>query len=243
MQKVCVVLPCYNEADRLDVNQLITFYNTNMNYYFLFVNDGSSDATLKLLKGLQDNRNDRISVLDLKNNVGKAAAVREGMLTANSWHDFSVIGFLDADLSTPISEVPKLVAHFKKEVLFVFGSRCRRIGADVTRKLYRHIFGRVFATFASNMLSLPVYDTQCGAKIFKTEVVKTIFTDEFRSNWVFDLEIFYRFLEGNDKLNINDIAKEISLEVWEDKDGSKIKLKDLFIIPFEMIKLYRYYKN
>jgi glycosyltransferase involved in cell wall biosynthesis len=242
MQKVCVVIPCYNEADRLDVNQLITFYKANINYYFLFVNDGSSDATLGLLKEIQNERNDRISVLDLKKNVGKAAAVREGMLIANLWKDFSVIGFLDADLSTPISEVPKLVVHFKSEVLFVFGSRCRRIGAEVKRKLYRHLFGRVFATFASNMLTLPVYDTQCGAKFFKAEIVETIFSEEFKSNWVFDLEIFYRFVREFEKLNINNIAKEISLEVWEDKDGSKIKLKDLFVIPFEMIKLYKYYR-
>ena len=208
----------------------------------MFVNDGSSDATFELLQEIQNNRNDRISVLDLKNNVGKAAAVREGMLAANLWKSFSIIGFLDADLSTPISEVPNLVAHFKNEVLFVFGSRCRRIGAEVKRKLYRHIFGRVFATFASNMLSLPVYDTQCGAKFFKREITKIIFSEEFKSNWVFDLEIFYRFVREFKKSNINNIAKEISLEVWEDKDGSKIKLKDLFIIPLEMIKLYRYYK-
>jgi len=243
MQKVCIVIPCYNEIDRLDVHQLITFYNANINYYFLFVNDGSSDATLKLLNEIQNNRSDRISVLNLENNVGKAAAVREGILAANLWLNFSIIGFLDADSSTPISEVPKLVAHFKNEVLFVFGSRCRRIGADVKRKLYRHLIGRVFATFASNMLSLPVYDTQCGAKFFKAKIIKTIFSEEFKSNWVFDLEIFYRFVKEHDKLNINNISKEISLEVWEDKDGSKIKLKDLFVIPFEMIKLYRHYKK
>lgn len=242
MQKVCVVIPCYNEIDRLDVNQLITFYNANINYYFLFVNDGSTDATLDLLKEIEKNRNDRVSVLNLKNNVGKAAAVREGILAANLWNDFSVIGFLDADLSTPISEAPKLVAHFKDDVLFVFGSRCKRIGADIKRKLYRHLVGRVFATFASNMLSLPVYDTQCGAKFFKAEIIKTIFSEEFKSNWVFDLEIFYRFIKNNKDADINDIAKEISLEVWEDKDGSKIKLKDLFVIPLEMIKLYKYYK-
>jgi len=241
MQKVCVVIPCYNEIDRLDVNQLIAFYKANVNYYFLFINDGSTDSTLDLLKEIQNNGNDRISVLNLKNNVGKAAAVREGMLVANLWLNFYVIGFLDADLSTPISEVPKLVDHFKNEVLFVFGSRCRRIGADVKRKLYRHLVGRVFATFASNMLSLPVYDTQCGAKFFKAEIIKTVFSEEFKSNWVFDLEIFYRFVRKFKKSNINNIAKEISLEVWEDKDGSKIKLKDLFVIPFEMIKLYKYY--
>jgi len=243
MQKICVVIPCYNEIDRLDVNQFITFYNANINYYFLFVNDGSTDSTLDLLKEIQNNRDDRMLVLNLKNNVGKAAAVREGMLAANLWLSFSIIGFLDADLSTPISEVPKLVSHFKNEALFVFGSRSRRIGADVKRKLYRHLFGRVFATFASNMLSLPVYDTQCGAKFFKVEIIKTIFSGKFKSNWVFDLEIFYRFVREFEKSNINNVAKEISLEVWEDKDGSKIKLKDLFVIPFEMIKLYRYYKS
>ena len=138
-------------------------------FMFLDENGGTYDGPYTFVANTAP-ANDRISVLDLKNNVGKAAAVREGMLAANLWKSFSIIGFLDADLSTPISEVPNLVAHFKNEVLFVFGSRCRRIGAEVKRKLYRHIFGRVFATFASNMLSLPVYDTQCGAKFFKREI-------------------------------------------------------------------------
>lgn len=241
MYDICVVIPCYNEEHRLDVNQFIDFYNITNDCCFLFVNDGSTDLTLKMLEHLKKGREDKISILNLQENVGKASAVRKGMLNSISWKNFSVVGFLDADLSTPLNEIHKLTAHFNDYILFVFGSRCRRIGVEIKRKLYRHLLGRVFATLASNMLSLPVYDTQCGAKFFKKELINPLFSDAFKSNWVFDLEIFYRFLKVYGNENINVVAKEISLEKWEDKNGSKIKFKDLFTIPLEMIKVYRFY--
>ena len=242
MHDICVIIPCYNEEKRLDVNQFIDFYNTTNDCCFLFVNDGSTDLTLKILERIKKGREDRILVLNLKENLGKASAVRKGMLNAISWKNFSIVGFLDADLSTPLNEIHKLTSHFNDDVLFVFGSRCRRIGVEIKRKLYRHLLGRVFATLASNMLSLPVYDTQCGAKFFKKELIKPLFGEAFKSNWVFDLEIFYRFLKEFGGTNINAVAKEISVEKWEDKNGSKIKFKDLFVIPLEMIKLYKFYR-
>ncbi len=239
MQKACIVIPCYNEEKRLSVKKFIEYNHKDI--YLLFVNDGSNDLTINVLNKIKEGREDNIYILDSLINKGKSEAVRNGILEAKKWKDFDVIGFLDADLSTSLIEATRLVSLFDNEILFVFGSRIKRVGAEINRKLYRHLLGRFFATLASNMLKIPVYDTQCGAKFFRIDVVELIFSDRFKSNWIFDLEIFYRFSYKYE--NINSIAKEIPLKKWEDVDGSKIKFKHFIKIPFDLIKLYLYYNK
>lgn len=241
MQKVCIVIPCYNEQKRLPINEFIEYSNNENNLHFLFINDGSTDLTMNVLNHIKEGREDKIFVLDLKENKGKGEAVRNGILEAKKWKNFSVIGFLDADLSTPLSEASRLISLFDNNIFFIFGSRIKRVGVEIKRKWYRHVFGRIFATFASSMLKLEVYDTQCGAKFFKKEIIDILFLEKFKSNWIFDLEIFYRFSNNQKKTDINLISKEIPLEKWEDINGTKIKLIHLIKIPYDMIKLYFHY--
>ncbi len=242
MQKICIIIPCYNEQNRLPVSQFIKGYE-NSNYYYLFVNDGSSDQTIEVLKNISNNRSDRISILDMKENKGKAEAVRQGVLSALLWQKFDIIGYLDADLATPIREVDKITKALDKQILFAFGSRVQRVGVNINRKWYRHIMGRVFATFASKMLKMNVYDTQCGAKFFHIDIVKNIFATKFQSNWIFDLEIFFRISQELKNQDINSYAKEIPLDNWADINGSKIKLKHYIKVPFEMLKLYIFFRK
>lgn len=242
MQKICIVIPCFDEEKRLPIKEFTSNYQKT-ELYFLFVNDGSLDLTKNVLESIMKGREDRILVLNLQKNQGKGEAVRCGILAALDWQNFSIIGYLDSDLATPLNDVPKIVNHFNSNVVFVFGSRVQRIGVKINRKWYRHIIGRVFATIASNMLGVNVYDTQCGAKFFQTSIVKPLFTEKFITKWIFDLEIFFRFINIYRNQNINLIAKEIPLENWEDKTGSKIKLRHLIKIPFEMLKLSRLYSK
>ncbi|MEP7168781.1 MAG: glycosyltransferase [Bacteroidota bacterium] len=242
MQKICIVIPCYNEQHRLKPEAFTSSYEKT-NLFYLFVNDGSADSTIDVLNKIMHGREDRVFVLDQKKNQGKSEAVRCGILAALNWQDFSIIGYLDCDLATPLHDVPDLVSHFDDKVLFVFGSRVLRIGVEIKRKWYRHLIGRVFATAASKVLGVNVYDTQCGAKFFHISIIKSLFTEKFITEWIFDLEIFFRFINTHKNQNINLIAKEIPLENWQDVGGSKIKFKHLIKIPFEMLKLSRVYKR
>lgn len=242
MRKICIVIPCYNEQVRLPSIEFINFYNQKKNFHFIFVNDGSKDLTSDVIKEIIDGREDRMCLLEMNINSGKSEAVRLGMLHSQIWNNFEIIGYLDADLSIPLNEAERLTEYFNNEnVYFVFGSRLQRLGVNIKKKLYRHIIGRVFATFASKMLNVVVYDTQCGVKFFKKDVINHIFQEKFNSSWIFDIEVFYRFINYFKDIDINLVAKEIPLEECIHADGSKIRLHQFLMIPIEMIKLYYLY--
>ncbi len=241
MQKICLVIPCYNEQYRLPVNEF-TESCKNSDYYYLFVNDGSTDLTINVLKQIRIGRADRICILDIKKNQGKAEAVRRGILKALEWKDFHIIGYLDADLATPLYTIHKIIAVINDNIRFAFGSRIQRIGANIQRKWYRHLLGRIFATIASKMLDIKVYDTQCGAKFFHVSIVEALFSKKFKTKWIFDLEIFFRLLQLYKNININLYSKEVPIEEWIDVKGSKLKLSHLLKIPFELLKLVNYEK-
>lgn len=244
MLKICVVIPCYNEGQRLPIREFEEYYATNTNVYYYFVNDGSKDNTLELLYDIEKGREDRINILDLRQNGGKAETVRRGMLTANEWNKFDYIGFFDADLSTPLSQLNLFLeccSDNKPEILV--GSRIKRMGAIIERKSYRHYLGRIFATFASIILKLPIYDTQCGAKIFKAHLIPIVFEKIFLSKWFFDIEIFARIISKFGYTFLYDSLIEVPLLKWYEKGKSKLRITDFIKVPLELLKIYLYYRE
>lgn len=239
MQKTCIVVPCYNEEKRLDSNEFILFVESNNNVDFLFVNDGSNDDTISVLKKIREGNEERIIIHDLVINTGKAEAVRLGVLKALSFERYDFVGFLDADLATPLSEIVYFLQN-KRDAKIVMGSRMKRLGVKVERKAMRHILGRIFSTLASIILKLPVYDTQCGAKIFDKELV-FLFEEKFITKWLFDIELIARFRNkfGVD-FSVTNII-EMPVNEWVEKGGSKLKIKHMLLVPFELINIYRKY--
>ena len=189
-QAFCLVVPCFNEAQRLDV-PAFTELAASGDVRLLFVDDGSTDATPQVLESLCAAANGRAQWLKLAENSGKAEAVRQGLLLAIA-QGATEIGFLDADLSTPPSELRRLldVLHARPEVQVLIGARVRLLGNAVERKAIRHYLGRVFATAASLTLALHIYDTQCGAKLFRvTPALQAALAEPFVSRWIFDVEL------------------------------------------------------
>lgn len=237
MQKVCIVIPCYNEANRLPVNDFIGFFNLNSHIHFCFVNDGSIDNTSQILNEQLGAKFDNVSVLYLQNNVGKAEAIRIAVNDCLQKLQCNYIGYFDADLATPLTEIDYLISQIKTNTSFkvAIGARVQRMGVNISRNIVRHYFGRVFATCASYVLHVPIYDTQCGAKIFETELAEKIFATPFISKWLFDVEIVARILKL--KHEYPNAIIEVPLRVWSEVKGSKIKLKDVIKIPFQLIKI------
>jgi len=239
--KIFIIVPCYNEEKRLQTDFFINFLKDNKNYAFLFVNDGSIDNTLTLLQ-TNAKENDRFCVLNLEKNEGKAEAVRRGMLYVFENYDCDFIGFWDADLATPLFEIHNFVHIIQKyDCDMVTGLRLMRLGAKVKRKSSRHYLGRIFATVASKTLKLPVYDTQCGAKLYKKQIVKPLFTNKFISKWLFDVEILARYINFFGHQNAIEKIYESPLFQWEDMSGSQLKVKDFVKAPIELWKIRKQY--
>jgi dolichyl-phosphate beta-glucosyltransferase len=231
MNRLTVVVPCYNEAERLDGPPLLAFLDQHPEARLILVDDGSKDATLARIEALAAERPGRIETLALHPNRGKAEAVRVGMSRALAAADAagegaSIVGFLDADLSTPPDELPDLLeALARPGVEVAIGARVALLGKDIERSAVRHYLGRVFASAASLILHAPVYDTQCGAKLFRdTPSLRGALAQPFLSRWAFDVELLGRLFAGSDEVPPVPLSAvvEVPLTTWRDVKGSKL---------------------
>jgi dolichyl-phosphate beta-glucosyltransferase len=222
-----LVVPCYNEAERLDDGALLSLVEGEIPATrLLLVDDGSRDATGARLADLARRAPGRIDTLALAQNRGKAEAVRQGLQAALS-RGANVVGYFDADLSTPVSEIRRLLATLdeRDDVAAVIGARISLLGADIHRSHVRHYLGRVFATLASLILRARIYDTQCGAKLFRrSDALLAAVRDPFLSRWSFDVELLGRLLVGDPTAQPLSEAQilEVPLRSWRDVPGSKL---------------------
>lgn len=233
MNKVVVIIPFYNESNRIDLSVFTTAFSHYSYYDFLLVDDGSSDDTFHKLSSFSDYKN--VRVISLTPNSGKAEAIRSGVMNST---DYDYIAYFDADFSTPIDQLKKLIdfALDNKKYKIIMGARIKLIGNGVVRSLKRHYFGRIFATLISNfILKTPVYDTQCGAKVIQFKTAKVLFENPFLTRWLFDVELLLR-LKKIDK--IEDVVIEIPLDKWVEMGNTKIKLIEFLSFPFQLIKIY-----
>lgn len=238
MINTCIVIPFYNEEDRFKLDIFNQFYSKYPNIFFCLVNDGSTDNTSSMLE--RAGTPERVKVINLIKNSGKAEAVRTGIVQASEWKDFEYIAYLDADFSAPLESIPYMLKH-APDATFILGSRILILGKNIIRNNFRHYTGRIFATLASSTLNLPIYDTQCGAKVFRKELIDTAFDEPFFTTWLFDLEIIMRLVKKAGWQNFKETSVEVPLYEWIEHGGSKVKLSYMFRLPFDLLKIRKKY--
>lgn len=238
-----IVIPCYNEENRLPINQFKSFLNVNSDVLLCFVNDGSSDKTDDVIEKLSTIYPKNIKLLSLAQNAGKAGAVKAGFNLCEETYSFAKIAYLDADLATTLEECYSISKEINASIQFAFGSRIAKIDTDIRRKQHRFFIGRFIATLISKQLDLKVYDTQCGCKIFSKEIASEIFKEDFISKWLFDVEIFHRLIFIFKKENMKNIAREIPLKSWIDADDSRVKMSYFFKLWFDLLSIKKRYKS
>jgi dolichyl-phosphate beta-glucosyltransferase len=124
----------------------------------------------------------------------------------------------------------------------VFAARVRLLGREISRRPSRHYFGRVGATLISSSLGLAVYDTQCGAKLFRvTDVYPQLWSEPFLSRWIFDVEIVARFLRARGREAAAQAIYELPIRVWHDVQGSKVRSTDFLRALTDLWKIHRAY--
>jgi dolichyl-phosphate beta-glucosyltransferase len=223
---VAWVVPCFDEAARIDVQAFVALADESTPASLVFVDDGSRDRTLAILRDVAQQRPAQVEVIALPTNQGKAEAVRRGLLHGLA-RGAGIVGYVDADLSTPPRELHRLAALARAgDCDILMGSRVQLLGRTIERSHRRHYLGRVFATCASLSLGLPVYDTQCGAKLLRrTEALSAALDLPFTSRWVFDVELLARLIRprpGIAAIALKRIREEPLLS-WTDVPGSKLR--------------------
>ncbi len=237
-----VVIPCYNEQDRLLSEEFTDFVYANVGYHLCFVNDGSTDKTLEVLNKLSEGRENYINVYNCEKNGGKAEAVRQGVLHLAKNPELDYIGFLDADLSTGFQDFDALVKTIETtKYKIVSGSRISRMGANINKQSSRQIISLIINYIIQKILGMNFKDTQCGAKIIDKEVIPSLFKDKFITRWLFDVEIFLRLKKkyGDD---VKQLICEQPLNQWIHADGSKLSMKDSLKIAFWLIRIAIHYR-
>jgi len=243
-----IIVPCYNEEKRLDLASFREFKSSPHTITFLFVNDGSTDQTLQVLQSLNASDPVKFAVLNLTQNQGKAEAVRQGLLAAADSHP-DYVGFWDADLATPLDAIAAFIelAESRPELEMIMGSRVKLLGRHIERRPSRHYLGRFFATAASAALGLAVYDTQCGAKLFRASSAISFFQQPFCSRWIFDVEIIARLIQGKRGKEFpqpEQVIYEFPLMAWKDIPGSKLRYSDFIRAAWELLRIRNcYFRN
>ena len=235
---IAVIVPCYNEYDRLPLDDFLAFGKNHPEFFFLFVDDGSTDGTGSLIK---PHCNRQIQLLTLPTNSGKAEAVRQGILNALE-KGFPKIAFWDADLATPLDEIFGFIKKMDQDGSWdmVIGSRIHRLGAHIKRNVWRHLIGRALMTVILYFIvDFSVYDSQCGAKVMTAEAAREIMNKPFITRWLFDLEMLVR-LKHFRKTNLEDCVYEYPLSRWQEIGASKVRV---FTVLKDVIRFNRYYRR
>ncbi|MBN1962467.1 MAG: glycosyltransferase [Deltaproteobacteria bacterium] len=244
MNTCSIVIPCYNEAARMNARSYLDLL-VHPDVKIILVDDGSTDDTWLCFEAIVRNAPaNRVKLLRMDKNVGKGEAVRAGLNLAIK-ENSDVVGYLDADLATPASELLRMYEQLNTcDALVLLGSRVKLLGYEISRSVLRHYLGRLFATLASLLLNLPVYDTQCGAKLFLvTPILVRALSQSFHSKWAFDVELLgrlHRSLLAVGSFNSKSFC-EVPLHIWRDMGGSKVKplaaikaTAELFLIAWKL---------
>jgi dolichyl-phosphate beta-glucosyltransferase len=237
MPKTAIIIPCYNEEKRIDHSALEALVDGCSADIYL-ANDGSTDATLEVIGRFAALHPGRCFVIHYEKNSGKANTIYNSVNELQSMAKYDYVGYFDADFSTPVSETIRLLDIAQTtDCQFVLGSRVLLLNSGIKRKLHRHIIGRIIITLINFKFKLKIYDTQCGAKVFSSQIIGKAFDVPFKTSWLFDVEIFVR-LKRQDLLRT---GREIPIYNWIDVEGSKLGWKTAFKILRELYTLDRNY--
>jgi glycosyltransferase involved in cell wall biosynthesis len=236
---IFMIVPCYNEEFRLNLPYWNEILNTLTQVNFVFVNDGSTDETLKILSRLTQKN---VQILNLPMNVGKGEAIRSGFTHVLCGPiEPSVLGFIDSDGAFHITDILSFISLvpevFQSESPFagLIASRVALSGRNISRSWFRHYIGRLISTYLFLGWERSPYDSQCGFKLFKvdSDLIESIVVD-FKTTWFFDLELILRL----SALRSNAIM-EIPLNYWTEVEGSKINYKRFLGIIREICRMKR----
>lgn len=220
-----LVVPCFRESGRIGgfLPELCTAMDELGRVSVLVVEDGSGLEEQQKMKEFLLPLQERFACLApplfLQQNLGKGGAVYSGWKSAmeSQW-----LGFVDADGSCSASEVRRLIERARSlpedgAATALFASRIKMLGRNVNRLLKRHLVGRIYATLVSELLNIPVYDSQCGLKLIPGAAYRQIQSRLRIEGFAFDVELMTALLDSGCRI------EEFPID-WHETPGGKVRL-------------------
>lgn len=233
MIDLSLIIPAFNEEERIakNLNNAINYLEQqNIKYEIIVVDDGSNDNTVTIIRNFFKD----IKIIELGKNLGKGAAVRAGMLEAKG----NIKLFSDADFSTPLYEMHKLIQKIKEGADICIGSRAiDRSYVKEHQPFYREYMGKIFNKFVQLLVFRGIPDTQCGFKAFKKDVADKLFSHSKINGFSFDVEILYLAKKYGYKL------EQIPVEWYNDARSKVHPVKDSFEMFCELIKIRKLHRK
>jgi dolichyl-phosphate beta-glucosyltransferase len=238
-----IILPAYNEEERIlsSISQLrvelplilpaIEGKQLGDRFEVIVVNDGSGDRTGEIVSAYISQFPDfELRLINLPHNMGKGYAVKVGIEAARGKY----VSFMDTDLSTPITELPKLIAAVQNDYAIAIGSRALPQSQIVQHQpLYRELMGRIFNMLVRLFVINGIHDTQCGFKVFRAHTAKQIFGLLQTTRFAFDVEILL-------------IARELGISIcevpitWHNSPNSSVSpLRDSWEMFYVLVQMKR----
>ena len=213
--QLSVIIPAYNESKRLGphLKSVVDYFKKNYpGSEIIVVDDGSKDETANIVHEYN------VKLISYLPNRGKGFAIRTGVAESRG----DLVLFMDADLSTPLSEVPKIIKALGDNDIII-GSRSGKSDAPI----YRRMASLVFDQIKYLMVGLRRFkDTQCGFKLFKGDVARKLFAKGQVDRFMFDVEILYLAEKSRYKI--------IELPVtWADAPGSHVRFWEGLVNMFK----------
>jgi dolichyl-phosphate beta-glucosyltransferase len=229
--ELSVIVPAFDEASRIAVTIVKTLdylARWHPKSELIVVDDGSKDDTRMVLDALAS-RDHRLMVIAHEQNRGKGAAVRTGVLGSVG----AYVLFMDADLATPIEELPKLLAYLENGEDIVIGSRAAALDIRRNQPLVREMMGRTFNRIIRSMLDIPWGDTQCGFKLFRGDLARSLFSEARIEGFAFDVEILLAARARGSRI------REVPV-VWAHGPNSKVSMvRDSSRMLYDVMRLRR----
>lgn len=227
---ISIVVPAYNESKRIlpTLSRVDEYFKDGFKgFEIIVVNDGSTDNTAEVvLKGQEKIKS--IRLIGYKVNKGKGYAIRQGVNISTG----DMILVSDADLSTPIEEVEKLLVQYDNGYDIIIGSRSLE-GSNIVVKQpwWREFMGKAFNRFVRFLLLEDFMDTQCGFKLFKGDRVREIFRYATVDRFAYDVEVLYLARKAGYRI------KEVPIK-WLNSPASKVRpIKDSLQMVKDLLKI------
>lgn len=227
--QLSIIIPSFNEATRIGatLDSIASYLSTlPLRSEVLVVDDGSSDQTASFVRARM-NEMENLQLLELPQNCGKGAAVRQGMLLAKGRYRL----FMDADNSTSIEQFDKLLGFLDAGIPVVVGSRTAHgASIQISQPLLRRLAGWFFRTTVRISFALPVTDTQNGFKAFSAKAADEIFSRVATERWAFDVETLVL------AKHLNLVILEVPVE-WRNDGESHMTVWQALVMGADLIKI------